>query len=236
MVNNAKSDHQKSNDSLQNLGAEYDSRTIKLEADLATSNAEKNKVEQTTAKLNAKIRLLEQDRDLKAPLVQAGVEMRLRNLEHARERVSGIAMSQMKWEIIETGNRVAHRASVEIDAAMFKAGLVPAAYMATATETFKSLYQIAPAEYPKFSPKGHRLVDCKASMRILLPLNQTNSSSRQRAEWKTVEGELYKSYANLAQGEEFEGSAETERQLVKLESLTNEIIQLDRSRNGRRRG
>lgn len=203
---------------------------------MAASIAENLKNDQIIAELKAKVSLLEQDRDLKDPLVKIGAETRLRNLEHARERVSGITKKDIDWEIIEKGNRAAHRASAEIDAALFKARLVPTAYLATAKETYESLYQITPAEYPKFSPKGHRLVDCKASMRILLPLNQTNSSSKQRAEWKEVEGKLYSSYTNPMSITNFEASPDTERKLVKLESLTNEIIQLDRSRNGRRRG
>lgn len=46
-----------------------------------------NERDQTIVDLKAKVSLLEQDIDIKAPLVKAGADTRLRNLENTRELI-----------------------------------------------------------------------------------------------------------------------------------------------------
>jgi hypothetical protein len=83
---------------------------------------------------------MEKDRDLKAPLVKAAVEVRLRFVEQAREAVLNVSRGEVDLAIIENGNKAAHHANGEMDAELFTAVLVPEEYKEAATEIYKNLY------------------------------------------------------------------------------------------------
>lgn len=99
------------------------------------------------SELEKEVTSLEKDRDLKAPLIQPAVDIRLRYFEYARETALGISRAEVDRAVIMNGNIAAHRANSALDAAIFKAGLVPEHYLETATKVFEHLYLVLPSEY-----------------------------------------------------------------------------------------
>lgn len=178
---------------------------------------------------------MEKDRDDKAPYIQWAVDMRLRNFENAREFVLKLPRGEIDWNIVEKGNNVAHRAYGRLDSGLFKLGLIPEDYKAAGEKIFEELYGIKPTNYGCWYPKAERLMDCRVSIRALKPLNNTsNVTENLRAEHSTLDSEILEHHKEFSQ-HDFESSSVVEEKLVKLEALTDEIIQLDRSRRPRRR-
>jgi hypothetical protein len=119
---------------------------------------------------------LESDRDLKAPILQIGVDVRLRNLEQARETLLNVSRDETNRTIVMNGNTAAHRANGAVDAAMFQAGLISDEYMEEAKEIFKQMYQVEPSEYGCWSPKLLRLIDCQATVSTVKAFRGRNAS------------------------------------------------------------
>jgi chromosome segregation ATPase len=136
----------------------------------------------TIKDLTSNISKLERDRDLKAPVLQIGVDVRLRNFEHARETYLEVPRDEIDRSIIMNGNVAAHSANGAVDAAMFQAGLVPDEYMEDAEAIFKKMYQVEPSKYGCWSPKVLRLVDCQATINTVKAVRGRNASAELREE------------------------------------------------------
>ena len=188
----------------------------------------------TMKELKSDIAKLEGDGDLKAPLLQIGVNIRLRNFEHARETLFGISRSDVDRSIIANGNVAAHSANGAVDASMFKAGLIPEVYLEEATEVFERMYQIEPSKYGSSCPKYLRLADCRATLDTLKAFRgrNGNASAHLRDQHDDIDGRLTELHSSLSR-REFEADKEVGDLIERLEFLTTEIVQVDRSRGSR---
>lgn len=176
---------------------------------------------------------METDRDLKAPILQIGVDTRLRNFEQARETLQA-GWDDIDHGVVMNGNIAAHCANGAVDAALFKAGLVPDDYLANATEAFKELYMLAPSEYDNESPKSKKVIDCQATIITLKALDRRTNSSGLRDKFYEVEGKPLE-LKNTKTAREFDSHLDVDVLLGQLERLTKVIVQLERSKGGQRR-
>jgi hypothetical protein len=181
--------------------------------------------------LKSEVSNLERDRDLKAPILQIGVDIRLRNLEHAAETVLKIRRDEIDGAIIMNGNNAAHRANGAVDAAIFQAGLVPEDYMECAEEIFEEMYEVAPSAYGGWSPKVLRLIDCRATIKTVKAFRR-HASLDLREEHSEIDSKLLELHTSMGQ-RSFENSQVVNDLIEKLELLTTEIVEADRSRGNR---
>lgn len=92
---------------------------------MAESRGENKDQAAIIKRLKLQITDLEIDRNLKAPIIQIGVDVRLRNLEQTREALNEVPRAQVDHTVVMNGNIAAHRANGTVDAALIKTGLVP---------------------------------------------------------------------------------------------------------------
>ncbi|XMA08865.1 hypothetical protein WAI453_001656 [Rhynchosporium graminicola] len=177
---------------------------------------------------------LEEQRDLLDPIVQIGVDVRLRNLEWARETVLNIPATDIDRAIILSGNIAAHRANGVVDAAMFEADLVPEEYIEEASEVFEKMYDVKPRDIGRWSEKMLRLIDCRATVLSLKAVNKAGNSSALRREHEKLEDSLFKDH-DLLTRRTFENNPDVEHRLARMEELTEMIVDIERSKAGRRK-
>lgn len=189
--------------------------------------------DQSITLLEGNISELKNDRGTNALFIDAAVQLRLRFLEQAREMIFSVPRNEVDIAIIQDGNKAAHRGSGEIDAALFKADLIPENYKESAETIFRHLYKCDPMDYSETSSKMKRVIDCEASLASLKPRNNNNESEEERDEYSEILWEIRWEEEHWHQ-DYFESSVEVENLIVKLESLTDDIIQLDRAKNRRR--
>jgi hypothetical protein len=182
--------------------------------------------------LKSEVLALESERDLKAPILQIGIDVRLRNFEHARETLLNTSRDESNRALITNGNTAAHRANGAVDAAMFQADLVPDEYIEDAEEIFSEMYEVEPSKYGCWSPKVLRLIDCRATVNTVKAFRGRNASSDLRDEHAEIDSRLIDLHKSMAQ-RTFESNREVDELIQKLELLTTEIVEVDRSRGGR---
>lgn len=183
------------------------------------------------ADLRGTIRDLEKRIKCNDPLVKSAVAVRFRHLEQTRASASNGPVSRNSREIIDAGNKAAHRCNGVVDAALFKSGNVPADRLEEMRAHFQTLYQMEPEEFPgSWSPMTVRVADCIA-MKKTLSLGEENELE-----------ELCDTYRDLVERiledqddkEDFETSEEGEDMLEELEGVIDEIVQTDLWRKRRR--
>jgi len=219
-----------------NLKVHQGSIERKLDTTISELSSARTSIDRQVATikgLKSDISKLEGDRDLKAPLLQIGVDVRLRNLENARETLLEVSKRDIDRAIIVNGNIAAHSANGAVDAAMFQAGLVPDEYIEEATGVFKDMYKVNPSQYGCWCPKVLQLFDFQATIRTVKSFRDRNTSLDLRSEHSEVISTLLQRYASLGT-REFETDEEVEELMERLELLTTEIVQVDRSRVHRR--
>jgi chromosome segregation ATPase len=214
-------------DDKDSLGKELNNMRDKL----CKANTRVNRQDKFIKELKSEVSDLERDRDLKAPILQIGVDIRLRNLEHAAETVLKIPRDEIDGAIIMNGNNAAHRANGAVDAALFQAGLVPEDYMESAEKIFEEMYTVAPSEYGGWSPKVLRLIDCRATIKTVKAFRR-HASLDLREEHSEIDSKLLELHSSMGQ-RTFESSRVVNDLIERLESLTTEIVEADRSRGGR---
>lgn len=181
---------------------------------------------------------LETTRDLVQPILQVGVDIRLRNLEAAREPLLKIKPDQKDRAIMLSGNVAAHRANGSIDSALFMAGLVPEDYLPTATEVFEKLYQVHPAQYRSsgWSPMILRMVDCHATIATIQVQHhfKKHDTSDLRKEHDRLHEFLVRRQKKQS-SEDFERDKKAKGLLAKIEEIMEEIVDLSRGRGKARK-
>ncbi|KAH7360872.1 hypothetical protein BKA65DRAFT_534090 [Rhexocercosporidium sp. MPI-PUGE-AT-0058] len=182
---------------------------------------------------------LETFRDLVQPLLQVGVDIRLRNLEAAREPLLKIKPAQKDRAIMLSGNVAAHRANGATDAAMFMAGLIPEDYLPAATEIFEKLYQVAPTNYGSsgWSPMILRMVDCHATIATIQVQHHFKKfdTSHLRNEHDRLHGFLVRRQKKLSK-ERFEEDDKAKGLLARIEDIMEEIVDLSRGKAPKGKG
>ncbi|KAL2074859.1 hypothetical protein VTL71DRAFT_8638 [Oculimacula yallundae] len=204
---------------------EFDSSKVEIESrDLSIKHLQKER-----DALNTTQTLLE-------PLVKIRVDIRLRNLEFARESALNIPTSELDRATILSGNVAAHRANDAVDAAIFKAGLVPEDRMEETTTVFKKLYILEPEVYPTiWHTRIKRVLDCRATIMTVKSVAGSGDCKDLILEHNCLDLELSKMYDGMFIKDQFENDPTVEERLLRLEMLTEEIVDIKRSK-GRRRG
>jgi chromosome segregation ATPase len=231
----AKSDIRDLNNEVKGLKGDKHSLNKRLdvaEDELSDAQARINRQAKTIKDLKAEISALERDRDLKAPILQIGVDVRLRNLEHARDTVLEVSRGELDRAIIMNGNIAAHRANAAVDAAIFQAGLVSDEYMEEAKYVFKRMYQVEPSNYGCWSPKVLRMIDCQATVMSVKAIRRRNASFELREEHSEISDRLLELHTSMGR-REFEADEEVDELIEKMELLTTEIVEMDRTRGGK---
>jgi hypothetical protein len=207
----------------------------KTRSDLSNAKARISNQSETITELTEEVSRLESDRDILAPIVKIGVDIRLRYLEDARETALGIPRGDIDRAIIMNGNNAAHRANVIADAVLFKQELIPDENLIDAKRIFEDLYCNPPSNYTCCSPRVDKLLDCRATIRTVKAVNNGTGSADQRDEHMEIVNQLIKMHKDISD-DKFEQDEEVRELIEKLEQLTDEIVEVDRSRyNGRRR-
>jgi hypothetical protein len=207
-------------------------RQLSLKASEMKKKVSELKME--ASELKKEVSELQKDRDLKAPMIQPTVNIRLRYLEYARETALGIPRAEGNRAMIINGNIAAHRGNGALDSAMFKAGLVPEHYLEKATKIFEHLYLVSPLEYGNWSPRTLRISDCRATLMTLKPANSFNQSVTERGEHDKILNRLIETLQSMTD-EEIEASKEVAELVIRLEYLNDQIVERDRAKNFRPR-
>ncbi|KAH7417609.1 hypothetical protein BKA64DRAFT_658399 [Cadophora sp. MPI-SDFR-AT-0126] len=174
---------------------------------------------------------LEKTRELVQPILQIGVDIRLRNLESARETLLNIKQDQKDRAIILAGNVAAHRPNGLVDATLFTAGLVPEDYLPEATRAFTKMYQVTPANYGCWSPMVLRMIDCQATIATVQIQHHFKKfdTSDLRAEHKRLHKFLVSRQKRLSP-DDFEADEKAKKLLAKIEIIMEEIVDLSRGK------
>lgn len=112
---------------------------ILLRDEVSSFKAEARSYREEVTSLNRRIQALEAQTLRDTPALVVGREVRLRYLEHHRQRM-GRAIGKHGWESIKAGDRAAHRGRPMVDAILCVTGLM------TDHEAYKDLYGVAPKE------------------------------------------------------------------------------------------
>lgn len=206
----------------------------KVRSDLSNAKTRISNQSETITELTEEVSRLESDRDLLAPIVKIGVDIRLRYLEDARETALGIPRGDIDRAIIMNGNNAAHRANGVADAVLFKQELIPDDSLINATRLFEDLYCNPPSDYRCCTSRVNKLLDCRATIRTVKAVNNGTGSADHRDEHTEIDNELVKMYKDMG-NDKFEQDEEAGELLERLEQLTDEIVEMDRSRYNRRR-
>jgi len=167
------------------------------------------------------------------PFCQAAVEVRLRFLEQAREMIFGVPRAEVDVAIIQDGNNAAHRGNGELDSELFDSDFFPEEYRDDAEMIFRELYGCAPSDWDDLSFNMKRLRNCQASLACLRARNNGIVSDEKRDEFAAIVQQI-QGYNSWMSDYTFQNNPEVNDLLERLESLTDEIIQLDRAKSRRR--
>ncbi|PVH78781.1 hypothetical protein DL98DRAFT_572874 [Cadophora sp. DSE1049] len=230
-----------SQDDLKSLKTE----NTRLEEECMRLRKDRNDTKQRMIRMEARNAIQEQDirdltklkvevettRDLVQPILQVGVDIRLRNLESARETLLNIKQDQKDRAIILSGNVAAHRPNGVVDAALFAAGLIPEDYLPEATRAFVKMYQVTPANYGCWSPMVLRMIDCQATIATVQIQHHFKKfdTSDLRAEHERLQRFLVSRQKRLSP-EEFEADGKAKKLLAKIEVIMEEIVDLSRGK------
>ncbi|KAF7897595.1 hypothetical protein EAF00_005823 [Botryotinia globosa] len=163
---------------------------------------------------------LKKRHDIREPLVKIGADIRLRFLDQARETALGISRCEADMALRTNGNVAAHRVNAAADAALFKGNLIPEEYEEEAEEIFEKFYNHKSSAYPFFDGVSERQNDCEAT---LSTITKSSVSATLREEWRVFWNRIV-------------GGPDNERKILieELETLTDEIVDLERSSRRRR--
>ncbi|KAK8904618.1 hypothetical protein QC760_006973 [Botrytis cinerea] len=158
--------------------------------------------------------------DIVGPLVKIGADIRLRFLDQARDTALKISRCEADMALRTNGNVAAHRGNAAADAALFNGNFIPEEYEDEAEEIFQKLYNHQASDYPFFDSISGRQNDCEATLSII---TTSSVSAILREEWRVVWNAI------------FHCSTNNKMSLIeKLESLTDEIVDVERLSRRRR--
>lgn len=205
-----------------------------LRRKLTEVEAQNSKNAQDLLEARNEINELKSTRDSVEPILKIGVDIRLRNMEWAREPVLGVATKDIDRARILNGNIAAHRANGAVDAVMFEAGLVPEEFIEEASNVYEKLFNVKPSSYKCWSSKVLRLLDCRATVTTLKAMNRATITTNIRHQHSQIDTELCRKHTAMTPSD-FEGSSDVDDLLVELEELTESIVDTERNRGGYRK-
>lgn len=170
---------------------------------------------------------LKNDRDAKEPLVKIGADIRLRFLDAAREHALSIPKVILDRQLRLNGNIAAHRGNAAADAALFKGNFIPDDNFYNTLLAFRELYGHSPSQFPFYDETSRKRVDCQAS---LLTIKMSSLSETMCDVWHTVFNQL-RGLTEESGGRE---TSESMNLITQLQDLTDEIVDIERSRARRR--
>lgn len=104
--------------------------------------------------------------------------------------------------------------------------------MEDAKEVFKEIYRVEPSNYGCWSPKVLRMIDCQATIMSVKAFGKRSASSELRGEHSDIVDSLVELHTTMGR-REFEDDDEVDELIERVELLTTEIVDVDRSRGGR---
>jgi len=118
--------------------------------------------------IEVELKVLEQEMEIRKPLVMIGIAIRKWFLAQAKGNVykSSVNESDIVW--VQAGNAAANEANGAADAALFTSAMVDDgwAFCGTAwSEVFEELYGVEPRDCQKLLPVVRRMKDCQATLR-----------------------------------------------------------------------
>ncbi|KAF7853584.1 uncharacterized protein EAF02_011889 [Botrytis sinoallii] len=196
-------------DELESVEASLEKMTAKYASILSSRDAVRQSYQE-----------LKKAHDIREPLAKIGADIRLRFLDQARETALNISRCEADMALRTNGNVAAHRGNAATDAALFKGKLIPEEYEEEAEEIFQKLYSHESSDYPFYDRISERQIDCEAT---LSTIKESSVSAPLREEWRVVWNRI------------LHGPANKKMVLIEeLESLTDEIVDLERSSRRRR--
>jgi hypothetical protein len=179
--------------------------------------------------LETKYSILEKEHATLEPLAKIGADVRLRFIDQAREVVLDVPREEMDMALRSNGNAAAHQGNGAADIALFEGGYIPDSYEDEAKVIFEKLY-LPIDEYASLPSICKQYFDYKAT---LLTIKQTDSSFLQHRAYNDCVVEVNRHLERSP--ETFTTSSEVACLVDKMGELTNEIVELERFRGGRRR-
>ncbi|KAM0155845.1 hypothetical protein ACHAQE_006610 [Botrytis cinerea] len=190
------------------------------EGDLQKMTAKYASMQSSRDAIRKKYQDLKDAHDIVGPLVKIGADIRLRFLDQARDTALKISRCEADMALRTNGNVAAHRGNAAADAALFNGNFIPEAYEDEAEEIFQKLYNHQASDYPFFDSISGRHNDCEATLSII---TTSSVSAILREEWRVVWNTIVHCSANNKMS-----------LIEKLESLTDEIVDVERLSRRRR--
>lgn len=183
---------------------------------------------------------LQREQQDKEPLVEIGVAIRTRFLEHSRinPRFGIASREDLMQSTIDKGNSAAHCGNILADLALFKAGLIGDEY----ETVFNNMYLRAPGSVTQtIGPSSHLFTQVTENCATISAGEGLNSSAylqevRPRA-FNIVDRivDTYNEMANNGSLIDFEHDTEVQRLAQELEELKDDIVLSNRQRGRGRR-
>ncbi|KAM0134398.1 hypothetical protein ACHAO1_005794 [Botrytis cinerea] len=190
------------------------------EGDLQKMTAKYASMQSSRDAIRKNYQELKDTHDIVGPLVKIGADIRLRFLDQARDTALKISRCEADMALRTNGNVAAHRGNVAADAALFNGNFIPEEYEDEAEEIFQKLYNHQASDYPFFDSISGRQNDCEATLSII---TTSSVSAILREEWRVVWNKIVHCSANNKMS-----------LIEKLESLTDEIVDVERLSRRRR--
>lgn len=231
----AKKARKESDEKLGQLREDYDSLDAyakglrnRHKASETGKKTTQEKFENTEA-LTAQVKELQDELQLKEPLFQIGLAVRLRFLESNHTEESRLPRSVISQKTIIRGNAAAHAGSGQADANIFQGDLVDEEHhRSLLKKVFENLYHCDPSTYHQLSPRMQKAIDHVVSIRALRALNVSCDRPIRERQSALEHYAFIEARCQKMSSDEFEEDPEIGRRLDVLKEMTEKVIQMDR--------
>jgi hypothetical protein len=209
-----------------NKKLEVENHDIQLEMD------DWEDVNRENEELKERNKQLEDEIQLKEPLFQTGLSIRLRFLENNRAYMFGTEEEERRPDpsIVRRGNDAAHAGLGQGDAVIFQGSWFNDSLPKyPLEETFQKLYHDKPSNYQPRSTKMLEATDLEVTIRTLNAIKEVENRPIIQRQTALENYDYIKDKYEKMSVEKFESDVEVERRLGKLREMTKEIVKADRS-------
>lgn len=195
-----------------------------LQEQLEASKVTEQQLEHSKAtieKLKGRIRGLEDERDLKGPLLQTAVDVRRRFMIQAREKLyPGTLAEATDAGNIKIGDMAAHNGDGLADEALLLAGFLTGERW---TAIFGMLYGKKPGEFAEYPCGLRRLKDCEVTIRTLQPVRGARPCFQARSEAEALILAITQEYEK--DNDRAERRSLVQNSITRVVQLTEEIVE-----------